>query len=198
MIKNIFKKYWFILIIIIVIFIATGVFIYNKPPQNLIIKSLDNLKKEQPALTEFTDNISRLLQTKPVAGEEIKYYLNLGLAWKSLADRTNDKDHYQAALKVYQEGITLTKHSNTIFLNNAGNMAIYLGDYQLARSFYEEAIRVAPGDTEAYGRLADLHNNYLHSSSETIIGIYDQGIAATPYNADLKAKKKAYVESQNR
>ena len=77
-------------------------------------------------------------------------------------------------------------------------MAIYTGDYELARGFFEEAIRVAPGDAEAYIRLANLHKDYLRSAPETIIGIYDQGIARTPYAADLKAKKDEYVKNQGR
>ncbi|OGY90849.1 MAG: hypothetical protein A3H70_03920 [Candidatus Komeilibacteria bacterium RIFCSPLOWO2_02_FULL_48_11] len=196
MAKNILKKYWFIFLIIVLI-IGAGIFIYSRQ-QNSASQSLDAFKKEQPALAEFTDDIVRLLKTKPAKGEETKHYLELGLAWKSLADRTSNKEHYRAALKVYQDGLTFTKRNNTLFLNNAGNMAIYTGDYELARGFFEEAIRVAPGDAEAYIRLANLHKDYLRSAPETIIGIYDQGIARTPYAADLKAKKDEYVKNQGR
>lgn len=196
MIKNIFKKYWLIFLVVIVL-AGAGIFIYSQR-QNSASQSLAALKKEQPALAEYTDDIVRLLRTKPAKGEETKYYLELGLAWKSLADRTNNKEHYRAALKVYQDGLTFTKRSNTLFLNNAGSMAIYIGDYELARGFYEEAIRVAPGDPDAYLRLANLHKDYLRSAPETIIGIYDQGIASTPYAADLKAKKDEYVKNQGR
>lgn len=196
MIKSILKKYWPIFLVVVVL-AAAGIFIYTQR-QNSNIQSLQALKKEQPALAEFTDDIIRLLRTKPAKGGETKHYLELGLAWKSLADRTNNKEHYRAALKVYQDGLTFSKRNNTLFLNNAGSMAIYTGDYELARGFFEEAIRVAPGDAEAYLRLANLHKDYLRSTPETIIGIYDQGIASTPYAADLKAKKDEYVKNQGR
>jgi len=157
--------------------------------------NLDDLAAKNPNLVEFVDRVKEVENREPEKDKEIEYYLELGLAWKSLADRTRDKDHYQKALEAYEKGIKASGRKNTVLLNNAGNMAVYLEDYKKAAEYYEESISISPGDAESYIRLANLHQEYLKSSPEAIIGIYDRGIARMLNPDILEQRKRMYLES---
>lgn len=153
------------------------------------------LKAQNPAWAQWVDDIIRIKSAPPAEENNVKWYLELGLAWKSLADRTQNIEHYRQALKVYEAGIDFSRRTNTVLLNNAGNMAIYTKDYGQARQYYEEAMRVAPGDPEAYIRLVDLHIDYLKSDQQTIMAILDNGISRMPDPGFLAKKKEAYLKS---
>lgn len=184
-------KYLFIIIAVIMV----GSMLWYRESQAADIKALSALKREKPALAPFVDEIAALLKKKAGKNELVRHYLTLGLAWKGLADRTRSRAHYQEALRVYEKGIKYTSRKNTVFLNNAGNMFIYLKDYRKAAKYYEESIRLAPGDGEAYVRLANLHRDYLKSPSALIIAIYDKGIKRMVAPGVLVAEKDNYLRS---
>lgn len=175
--------------------IVVGSALWYRESQAADLRALTALKKSRPEIALYIDQISALLKKKPGKKELGNYYANLGLAWKSLADRTKNNAYYREALAVYEKGIQASGRKNTLFLFNAGNMAIYLKDYQRARQYYEEAMRAAPGDPEAYIRLANLHKDYLRSSPTVIIAIYDKGIKRMVMAAPLMQEKENYIKS---
>lgn len=189
--KNNKAKYLFLIVAVILV---GSIFVY-RGSEAADVKALSAIKREKPALAPFVDEITSLLKKKPSKNEQIKYYLTLGLAWKSLADRTGSRTHYNEALHAYEKGIQITARKNTIFLTNSGNMLIYLKDYKRAAKYYEEAIRLAPGDADPYIRLANLHRDYLKSPSATIIAIYDKGIKRLLNPAQLKQQKEDYLKN---
>lgn len=188
--KNNKVKYLFLIVAVIM----AGSMLWYHESQAADVKALSALKREKPALAPFVDEITSLLKKKVGKNEQIRHYLTLGLAWKGLADRTNSRAYYQQALRVYEKGIAYTGRKNTVFLNNTGNMLIYLKDYKKAAKYYEESIRIAPGDAEAYVRLANLHRDYLKSPSAVIIAIYDKGIKRMVSPGVLVAEKANYLK----
>lgn len=189
-----FKKQIAIIISIILFIILAGGIFYYFYFYNPIEAKLQDLKKTLPEFTEFIDEIIKMEKALKKDKTRIENYLNLGLSWKSLADRTRDPEHYQQALKIYQEGIKLTKHKNTVFINNAGHMAEYLENFALAENYYKEAIGVAPGDELGYLNLIDLYRYKLKKSPEEIMAVFDQGIAKMFNPRILETRKKQYLE----
>lgn len=155
---------------------------------------LDVIANEHPEWKEFVDVIKEVSEKEVEAEKQVEHTLELGLAWKSLADRTRDTAHYKKALESYKKGIELSSRQNTVLLNNAGNMSVYIGEYGQAAEYYEESISVAPGDSEPYERLARVHEEFLGSSPEEIIAIFDQGIARMLNTEILEQRKRMYVE----
>ncbi len=141
------------------------------------------------------DDIIRIKTAVPADDKKVTWYLELGLAWKSLADRTQNIEHYRQALKIYEAGIDFTGRTNTVLINNAGNMSIYIKDYAKARQYFEESIRLSPGDPEAYLRLVDLHIDYLKSDRQTVLTILENGINRMPDPGFLTKKKESYLRS---
>ena len=186
-----------ILIISFIVIIAGVVVFKINSSSNPLEKELNKISQEKPEWTEFTSRIFDLTsQEIPIDENEIvKYYLNLGLAWKSLADRTLEAKHYLKALDAYNVGIEISDGKNLVFLNNAGNMAMFAKDYELSKYYFEKSIENFPGDAEAYVNLADLHKYYLGSSSETIVEVYDKGIKRMLSPAPLEDRKRTYLES---
>jgi len=180
------------------VLVVAGAIFFTVSNQNANVAGYDfsAILQDRPELKEFTDKIQKLLDAGAPDDELVSYYLQLGLAWKSLADRTLDETHYQKALQVYEKGIELSNGENTVFLNNAGNMSMEIKDYEKAKGFYEKAIKAAPGDNEAYVRLAELYRDYLGNDSETVIGIYNQGIDRSINTLPLIQRRDEYIESQ--
>ncbi len=155
--------------------------------------ALESLRAQSPELASYINDIEKF--SKKLNDQEIATYADLGLAFKSLADQTQDTKYYQAALETYEKAIDLTQRKNTIFILNAGNMAVYTGDYQTAKSYYEEAISVAPGDISGYQKLIELHMYQLKSPKEDIIAVFDKGIKRMFNPAALKKWKESYLKS---
>lgn len=187
------KKSKYLLLAVAAMLVGSA--LWYRESQAADVKALSALKREKPALTPFVDEITMLLKKKVSKNEQTRHYLTLGLAWKGLADRTGSRAYYQEALRVYEKGIKYTGRKNTVLINNAGNMFIYLKDYRKAAKYYEESIRLAPGDGEAYVRLANLHRDYLKSPSAVIIAIYDKGIKRMVAPGVLVAEKAGYLRS---
>lgn len=174
--------------------ILVGSALWYRDSQAADTKALSALKKIKPDLASDINYLIELKKRKVSAKDKPAHYLSLGLAWKGLADRLQSEAYYGQALAAYEKGVKITGRRNTVFLNNAGNMAIYLKDYQKARRYYEESIRVAPGDGEGYVRLANLHRDYLKSPRAVVVGIYDNGVKRLINPAPLKLEKEAYLK----
>lgn len=133
----------------------------------------------------------------------VEIYTTLGLAWKSLADWSqnagvdNYKDYYQKALGVYEKGIEITRRRNTLLITNAANMAKYLEDYELAEDYYKEAISVSPGDVTYYVSLAELYEYNMGKSKDEIIAVYDEGIKVVIDFGFLQKRKESYLKRAN-
>jgi len=154
---------------------------------------LDELRAENSELSSYIDDLERSLTN--FKEDDVMTYADLGLAWKSLADQTRDKEHYKEAYKVYEEAVDITQRKNTLFILNAGNMAVLFEDYPLAKSYYEEAVAVAPGDIDGYQNLIELHMYQLKSPKEDILVIFDKGINRMINPDALVRWKESYLKS---
>ncbi len=188
------KKISIILILVIVLVaVISSLYFLNEGSKKDDFSDLEALRIEKPNLTPYINEVEKY--SKLLNDEDVATYADLGLAFKSLADQTKDKKYYQNALDIYAKAVDLTKRKNTVFILNAGNMAVYTGDYQLAKNYYEEAVAVAPGDIDTYQKLIELHMYQLKSPKEEIIAIFDKGINRMFNPASLKKWKEFYLES---
>ncbi|PIR92479.1 hypothetical protein COU01_01335 [Candidatus Falkowbacteria bacterium CG10_big_fil_rev_8_21_14_0_10_44_15] len=117
----------------------------------------------------------------------------IGNSWKGLGDQTQDKFFYQKSLAVYQEGIKLFGEKNVLVYWNAGKVAEYLEDYNLAESYYRQSIAISPSYEDPYRNLADLYRFKMNKDPKDIIAVYDEGMEATAGNASLFLDKCSYL-----
>lgn len=170
------KKVWIIFLVLLVIFF--GWFLLK--PKSLEI-NLDQLKDEKPDLAYLIDEIQKWQAEVAKDDTNVGYYSSLGLSWKGLADMEfskkseNYKIYYQKALESYEKAIDLTKRQNSLFLSNAGNMAKYLENYELAEEYYKESISVDPGNKVYYVSLAELYEYRMNKTKEEIMAVYEEG-----------------------
>lgn len=188
------KKIKIILIFILVVLLAGGGSYYYFYIYSSAEAKLERLKKEKPELQEYVDDVFKGINKLNEDKQRVESYSTLGLYWKSLADRSQKPEHYREALKIYQQAIDLTLHKNTLFMVNAGHMAEYLKDYNLAESYYKEAISVAPGDAVPYYDLVNLYRWKMKKSPEEIIAVLDEGISRMVNPKPLQALKDEYLE----
>ncbi|MFA6393451.1 MAG: hypothetical protein WCW25_01055 [Patescibacteria group bacterium] len=143
---------------------------------------LNQLKNNYPGLSASVDEIIKEQKNLKADKNNIKAYISLGMAWKTLAEDVqaqkigDGKEYYREALKIYQEGIEAGQRKNTVLMVNAGSMAKYLGDYRLSEEYFKEAIAISPGETAYYLMLAELYEYSMKRSKEDIIAVYEQGI----------------------
>jgi tetratricopeptide (TPR) repeat protein len=196
------KKIIILITAIVIILAASGAAWYFLSPSQAESNKLNEIKKTYPELAEFTDDIVKE-QTKMKTDESrMESYFSLGLAWKSLADRANDRKlndtsyYYQKALETYQKGIEVTKHKNPTLMMNAADMEIYLKNYAPAEDYYKEAISVMPGQAAYYVALADLYESYMNKSKEEIIAVFDEGLTRVigENNTNLQIYKDRYLK----
>lgn len=156
--------------------------------------SLESIKTQYPDLVAYVDDIKKWQTQLDADPARIDSYLTLGLAWKSLADRSRDKAHYVEALRVYEAGSKKAEGKNTVLVTNAAKMAAYAGDYPLAEKYYLDAITLAPGETDYYMWLAEFYEYTLKKPSTEIVALLDEGIRRAVINAPLVKYKKNYLE----
>lgn len=159
-------------------------------------RKLTSLEKTKPQLAPLIQEVRQALINLNKDKIDVKNYVILGFTWKSLADQTQEQKYYRKALEVYEEGITFSARKNTLLIMNAGSMAIYLNDFQLAKQYYEEAISIAPGDIAGYLKLIELHKYKLKSPSEQILAIYNQGLEKLVFNRGELLKERAGYERE--
>jgi len=163
-----------------------------------VMQELEKIKQGQPELAEYAGNVINELNEFEEGSENFEQYLALGLAWKGLADRTRDNNHYQQALNVYESAIDSSERKNTIALMNGGNMSIYLGDYQKAEKYYNEAVNLTPGDAVPYLKLMELYRYKMRKSADEIIQMLDRGIKKMFYPLILILRKASYLKEIGR
>jgi len=190
------RKY---LIPLIVIIFAAGVFFFfvNYSGKN---SDLEKLRKEHP---EWSESINEILASEEkLKGEpnNVTNYLALGMAWKNIGDKAKDlklsnyQDYYRKALESYKQGVEISQRKNTLVMVNAGRMAEYLEDFNLAEEYYKEAITVSPGDVTYYVALAELYEYKMHKPKEEITALYDQGMKKVLDRGFLQARKDDYLK----
>ena len=182
------------IIILVILIIINGGWYFYTSWNSVSIPELDNLKKEQPELAVYIDDI--LVWEKNLKEDEnnLVVYSSLGFAWKSLADRTLEPKHYQRALEVYQQGIEKSQRKNSTLIMNAGNMAKYLEDYELAADYYQEAISLAPGESSYYISLAELYEFQLKKPKEEVLAVYDEALKRVMNPDFIERRKQSFLE----
>ncbi len=187
------KKKKIILIAIVVLIIAAtagGSFYYYSAEDYQVKKRLAG---DEQLLTVY-DRIKAQEKKNKQAGEiTIERVVIIGNSWKGLGDQTQDKFFYQKALAAYQEGIRLFGDKNVLIYWNAGKIAEYLEDYNLAESYYRRSIAISPGYEDPYRNLADLYRFKMHKEQKDIIAVYEEGLEATGGNANLFLEKCSYL-----
>ncbi|MFC1613039.1 tetratricopeptide repeat protein [Patescibacteria group bacterium] len=190
------KKKNFIIYILIIFTVATAVvyFCFPKGKNYTVIKELEKIKQENSEMSVYVDNVINELNRFEESEKEFEKYLALGLAWKGLADRTMDNNHYQQALNIYESAIDSSERKNMIALMNAGNMSVYLGDYQKAEKYYNECVNLAPGDVVPYLKLMELYRYKMKKNSDEIVQMLDRGIKKMFYPLILILRKASYLK----
>ncbi len=188
------KKAILIFFVAVVAVLAFYFFENAKGKPFLSISEIEELAKKDSNMEFYAKELKRAVEE--FKEDDPKSYSALGLAWKGVADQTNNEKYYKNALLVYQEAIDLTNRKNTLFILNAGNMASYLGDYELAEKYYEEATYVAPGDQDGYIKLYELYRYKLGNPKDKIIAVLDRGIDRMVNPAYLKQLKDAYLSEE--
>ncbi|MBA3047313.1 hypothetical protein KKC83_01510 [Patescibacteria group bacterium] len=187
-----------VFVVIALLFIA-GFYLFLNKEQQTSISDLEIIKQNHPELSKYIDDAVKWREKLKEDENNIEMYNTLGLAWKSLADwgrnskLENYQDYYAEALKVYEAGIEKTLRKNTLLMTNAGNMAKYLEDYELAEDYYKEAITVSPGEVTYYALLAELYEYEMKKTKEEVAAVYDEGMKRVLDVGFLEKRKDAYL-----
>ena len=180
------------------LFIA-GFYLLTSKEQQTSISDLEIIKQNNPELSKYVDDVIKWQEKLKEDESNIEMYNTLGLAWKSLAEwgrnskLENYQNYYGEALKVYEAGIEKTLRKNTLLMTNAGNMAKYLEDYELAEDYYKEAITGSPGDVTYYVLLAELYEYNMNKTKEEIVAVYDEGMKRVLDVGFLEKRKESYL-----
>ena len=190
-----------IIIFVFALLIAgAGIYFYfNFPQEEAEQNRLEELKQQRPEWAEFIDRIAAWEGEVSKDENNIEAYNALGLAWKSLADRARDsqtdnyRDFYLRALEAYKKGIEITGGKNTLFITNAGTIAKFLGEYDLAEKYYRDAISASPGEAPYYVWLAELYEYKMGKTKEEIVAVYDEGLKRVISRDFLQKRKESYL-----
>ncbi len=192
-----------IIFAVIALLFIVGFYLLTSKEQQTSISDLEIIKQNNPELSKYIDDVIKWQEKLKEDESNIEMYNTLGLAWKSLAEwgrnskLENYQNYYGEALKVYEAGIEKTLRKNTLLMTNAGNMAKYLEDYELAEDYYKEAITVSPGDVTYYVLLAELYEYNMNKTKEEVVAVYDEGIKRVLDVGFLEKRKEVYLKRAN-
>jgi len=194
------KKIIIFTILALIVIVGLAWYFYARQASQF---QLNKLKQDHPEWAGLVDDVIKYENALKEDEANVGSYLSLGLAWKSLADKAYDlklenyKEYYSQALEAYEKGIIVTNRRNTLLITNAGNMAKYLEDYQLAEDYYKEAITVSPGDVTYYVLLAELYEYKTNKTLEEVVAVYDEGMKWVINPEFLEKRKQVYLKRAN-
>jgi tetratricopeptide (TPR) repeat protein len=136
----------------------------------------NELRLAHPDFIEFIGDIEKKEQRFAEYETPEGAFLSIGMAWKSLADRTREVGHYKKAMEYFDFGFTESGDSVPLFLINSGNMAVHMKDYELAESYYLRALEMGKNTESTYLRLADLYYYNMKKDPKEIIQLLDKAI----------------------
>ncbi len=126
---------------------------------------------------------------------DIGRQFTLGLAWKSLGEKTQDKFFFEKSLAVYRRGAEYFGAKNILFYWNAGKLAEELERYDEAEKYYLKSIKLGESYAEGYQYLAELYQYKLKSPKEKILAVYEEGIKKLFNAASLIQGRASYLRS---
>lgn len=121
-------------------------------------------------------------------------YIDVAQDLKMIGDFTHDNAWHRAALRIFERAIEGTGEKNSLLIDNAGQMAMVLGDYKKAAGFYQQAIELAPGDATYYIHLVNALVK-MNASHAEIVAVFDEGSRRIVGGADLVMRRSAYYKS---
>lgn len=187
------KKIIATIILVAVLLIGSLAYFFTRPKTEF--DRLGKLKKLHPEWAVYVDDLVAETKKYNDGTNTRESYLAIAMAWKTLADRTKNPEQYREALSIYEAGIATSEGKDFLMYDNAGSMAIYLGDYTLAETYYKKAIELSPGTAGLYEKLAELYEYKLKKPSAEIIALYDAAIKNVVLNPGYPVElKKSYLE----
>lgn len=185
-----------IMLIIAILALAVGT-IYFFSSRDTRPIDMEALREAYSEYAEQIDEIERFETGDFTSDDPVTVILGHGLAWKSLADRTQEQDHYDRAIALYEEGLMLTSRENSVLLMNIGNIYKDLEDYEKAEELFQEALALSPGDIKIYIALARLYEYRLGNDQDQIVALLDTGIETALHGAELAKYKASYLARQS-
>lgn len=149
--------------------------------------------KNNPEWLADYDKIKGLIERDKQEPNDVGRLFTLGLAWKSLGEKTRDPFFFEKSLAVYERGAEHFGGRNVLFYWNAGKVAEELGRYEDAEKHYLKSIKLADGYAEGYQHLTDLYIYKLKKHKEEILQVFAQGIKTLFDPLPLIALRAAYL-----
>lgn len=154
------------------------------------VSSLNSLYPESKTMIDKIETWQNKVKEEP---GNTGAYATLGLAWKSLADKVaKDPGLYGEARKVYETAMQIVGPNNSLFILNAGDMAMFEKKYDIAEQYYKTAILNTPGEDQSYlalGRLLKL----MGKSTDEILDVYKKGIETIVPPTQIILEKADYL-----
>lgn len=142
-------------------------------------------------LFDKTKTIKEKISKEPA---NAAWYLELGMTWKSIAERGGGELFFKKSLDAYEYGIKKFGKQNILFYLNGGKLAERIDENAKAEKYYKEAIKLSPADESGYLYLADLYSYKMFKSKEDVVRIYSLGIDSQMVNTiPLVAARASYL-----
>lgn len=191
-----------VLSVFIFILVAISFLWYTGNLGNEDRKYFLKIKKEDQSLVQIFNDTKNKEKELSLDPENQTFYLQIGLGWKSIAERSVNPDvkkyFFSKSLGVYRVGVDMFENKNILFYLNAGNVAKVLNTYPVAEDYYKQAVSNFPGEAEAYLKLADLYIYSMHMPTDKVLEVYDAGLKRV-FNAQsiLQARAEYYKKIGN-
>lgn len=106
------------------------------------------------------------------------WHLELGMTWKSIAERGGGEPFFEKSLDAYEYGIKKFGKQNILFYLNGGKLAERLDANAKAERYYKKAIEISPADESGYLYLADLYSYKMFKPKEDVLRVYSLGLSS--------------------
>ena len=184
------KKSFFLGALTIIFLGIIGFYFYQQQLNDII--SDEHFSFDDPTLEAVYHDA--LLAEEKIRKDPDDYeaYLEAGLAWKSLGDRTENKVFYQKAKEIYQKQIEAFPEYWVPWWNLA-TLQKKLGEYLEAEESFQKAIEVAPGEGMIYLALIDLYRYNLKGLEKELEPIYEEALRRVVQNTDIVVSYASYL-----
>lgn len=194
-----FNKKVYILGFLLVILLLAGLVYWLGPKQsNTDQKELDRiaiLEEDQRYEIALVD-LKKIKAETVNHDERVLYYIRLGLAWKSVAEISKDRQDFMFAVDAYQKAAEFADGKNIIPIANIGTMYELMGDYQEAEKYYLQAREINIAEFDPTKRLVDLYTYKIDRDPQEVVALIDKSLQAAVEKASFLQLKAVYLKEK--
>ncbi len=180
---------------VVVVVALLGVWYFNSDAyaQKRFEKEVLQLTPEaQAEVNDFVAKATERIEVSRADSTDLTGWIDAARFWKMVATVHGLDYGYEQAIDIYEEAIASQGEGNALLNSAAAGTYKAIGDHDTARTYYERAMSLEPGNAQRYNDLAThIRYNFPDEPVEVVLAIYEEGLSRVVFGGDAILRDRA-------